>query len=377
MKRYDYIVIGSGVAGCNVAYRLKESGFSVALIDKEGISLGASGAAGAFLSPLPGKANPYNTLINKALEFSLEFYEKFIPESFTKNGLLRIENENFSATKLKESSNYRSNQDLKKTLWAIKDDIDGYFYENAAIIEPLECCLKLAKDIDFYKLDIKHLDFRDDHYIFDKFISNNIILAQGVYKSLIDLAYIKLDALYGIKLDVKTSLKIPFNIHKDISISTTKKNNLISIGATKQRHSFEDFVCNSICEKCIYHTNSDEAQIEELLSKSKELLNIDDFEVVKIYKGARSTIKSYFPVVGEVVYFDDTLKRYPSIKHGTKIPPNLLTYHKNIYIINALGSRGFVLAPYLADILLKHITQKQDIPFEITPTKLFYKKARN
>lgn len=377
MKKYDYVVIGSGVGGCNIAYRLKESGFRVALIDKEGVALGASGAAGAFLSPLPGKANPYNTLINQALEFSLDFYEQFIPKHFVKNGLLRVENENFNATELKNSDNYISNQDLKNSFKAINDAVDGYFYKNAAIVEPLECCLKLAKDIDFYKLDVKHLDFQDDHYIFDGFISNNIILAQGIYKSLIDLVYIKLEALYGVKLDIKTSLKIPFNIHKNISISTTKKNNLVSIGATKQRHSFENFICDSICDKCTYHTNSDEAQIDDLLSKTKELLNIDDLEIVKVYKGARSTIKSYFPIIGEVVDFHETLKHYPSIKNGTKIPPNLLSYYKNIYIINALGSRGFVLAPYLADILLKHILEKQPIPFEITTTKLFYKKARN
>ena len=55
MKIYDYLIIGAGSAGCNTACFLQKSGASVAVVDKEGIAGGASGAAGAFLSPLPGK----------------------------------------------------------------------------------------------------------------------------------------------------------------------------------------------------------------------------------------------------------------------------------------------------------------------------------
>jgi len=77
-KIYDFLIIGAGSAGCSTAYFLRKSGKKVAIIDREGIAGGASGVAGAFLSPLPGKQNLYNTFVNDALNFSIDFYEKLI-----------------------------------------------------------------------------------------------------------------------------------------------------------------------------------------------------------------------------------------------------------------------------------------------------------
>lgn len=65
MKIYDFLIIGAGSAGCCMAYFLNKEGKSVALTDREGIAGAASGAAGAFLSPLPGQKNIYNSLVNE------------------------------------------------------------------------------------------------------------------------------------------------------------------------------------------------------------------------------------------------------------------------------------------------------------------------
>jgi glycine/D-amino acid oxidase-like deaminating enzyme len=105
-------------------------------------------------------------------------------------------------------------------------------------------------------------------------------------------------------------------------------------------------------------------------------MQLDDLEVVKSYKGARATIKSYFPVVGQAVDYESTLKKHPSIKNGTKIPPESLVYFPNLHVINALGSRGFVFGPFLAKILTQNILHSEPIPQEISTLKLFYKMAR-
>ena len=104
MKTYDYIIIGAGNAGCNAAYFLQQEGKKVAVIDREGIAGGASGAAGAFLSPLPGKENLYNTFVNDALKFSIDFYQKLIPNGVDKKGVLRVPNENFKQDKLQNNN---------------------------------------------------------------------------------------------------------------------------------------------------------------------------------------------------------------------------------------------------------------------------------
>jgi len=378
MKIYDFLIIGAGSAGCNIAHYLQKSSKKVALIDKEGIAGGGSGAAGAFLSPLPGKENLYNSFVNNALEFSLKFYEEFAPEALNKRGVLRVANNNFDDEKLQTNSlksRYLSTKELQDISQNFTE-IDGYFYENAAILNPHEICKKLIEKCDFYKEDIKELVFEDGFYIFENLKAKNVILAQGVIRALVETPYIEISPIFGVKIDVKTTTKIPFNIHKSISISTNKNDSTVAIGATKERHDTAKMECLTSCEKCTFYVNSEQGQIETLLREANELIKLEDLEVVKIYRGARATIKSYFPVIGKVVNFDDSLKKHPSIKNGTKIPPNLLEYSPNLHIINALGSRGFVVAPYLAKILGENILNDTPILKELSSEKLFYKMAR-
>lgn len=379
MKIYDFLIIGAGSAGSSTAYFLHQEGKSVALVDREGIAGGASGAAGAFLSPLPGKKNPYNSLVNNALNFSIDFYKKLLPSAVDNRGVLRVANDNFNEDKLTHNSIKHEYFDTQKLKNISKNfmNIKGYFYENAAVIEPVQICKKLTQECDFYKKDIKKLIFEDGFYKIDEIMAKNIILAQGVSSSLAEIPYIKISPIFGLRIDVKSTTKVPFNIHKSISISTNKQDGTISIGATHERHDTAKMECLTTCDKCAFYVNSDDEQIQTLLKQADELIKLDDLEVVKSYKGARATIKSYFPAIGKVVDFNGSLKKYPSIQNGTKIPQESLEYYPNMYIINALGSRGFVFGPYLAKILTQNIVHNEPIPKEISTQKLFYKMARS
>ncbi|MBW6488693.1 FAD-binding oxidoreductase [Sulfurimonas sp.] len=378
MKTYDFLIIGAGSAGCSAAYFLNKEGKSVAIIDREGIAGGASGAAGAFLSPLPGQKNPYNSLVNDALNFSLPIYEKLLPQAVDKRGVLRVANSNFDEDKLSQNSikyDYFESEKLHSISKNFRD-IEGYFYENAAVIEPIQICNKLIEGCDFYKIDVEKLIFENGLYMLENIRAKNVILSQGVGTSLVEIPYMKIAPIFGLRIDVKTTTKVPFNVHKSISISTNKQDGTISIGATHERHENEKIECLTTCDKCSFYVNSEDEQIKTLLSQADELMKLDDLKVVKIYKGARATIKSYFPVIGQAVDYTSTLKKHPSIKNGTKIPPESLDYFVNLHVINALGSRGFVFGPYLAKILTQNILYSEPIPQEISTLKLFYKMAR-
>ncbi len=365
---YDYLIIGAGSAGSNIAYALKTAGKNVAIVDKEGIACGASGAAGAFLSPLPGKKNSYNSLVNTALDFSLDFYENLLPESIIKKGVLRVPNNNFDETKL-------STNELKYKHIHF-ENIDGYFYSNAAIVNPLKICNQLTRECDFFLKDAKKLVYKSGCYYLDELKAKNIILAQGVNSPLVSYPYVKISPVFGVRIDVKSSTKVPFNIHKSISVSANKEDGTIAIGATQQNHSLLDASCDTTCDKCPFYIDTLKQDIDSLLKQADELIKLENVEVVNVLKGARATIKSYFPILGKVIDYEASLKKYPSIKKGTKIPSELLEYYPNIYTINALGSRGFVFGPYLAKILKEHLLDDKKIPKEISLEKLFYKIAR-
>ena len=48
MSRADVIVVGGGVNGCSIAYRLAEAGRKVLLLERRGLASGASGRNGGL-----------------------------------------------------------------------------------------------------------------------------------------------------------------------------------------------------------------------------------------------------------------------------------------------------------------------------------------
>ncbi len=85
------------------------------------------------------------------------------------------------------------------------------------------------------------------------------------------------------------------------------------------------------------------------------MVDSSDFRLKEIFCGMRSSSKDYFPLVGEIVDVSFMLENYPNLKHGAKAPLKKLP---NIYILNGVGGRGFLFAPYLADKLTKFILKK-------------------
>ncbi|MFA7084574.1 MAG: FAD-dependent oxidoreductase, partial [Arcobacteraceae bacterium] len=90
MKKYDYIIVGAGIAGCCAAYFLTKNNKKVLLIDRnKDFSQSASSAAGGFLSPLLGKPNDFKDLVTQALNFSFNFYKKNFNDELINKGVLR------------------------------------------------------------------------------------------------------------------------------------------------------------------------------------------------------------------------------------------------------------------------------------------------
>ncbi|OMP32656.1 FAD-binding oxidoreductase [Mangrovimonas sp. DI 80] len=79
---------------------------------------------------------------------------------------------------------------------------------------------------------------------------------------------------------------------------------------------------------------------EELVNKVKELINCD-FTVIDQEAGIRPTVKDRRPLVGE----------HPE--------------QPNMYILNGLGTRGVMIAPYVAEQLYEHIENNQPLNPEI------------
>ncbi len=363
---YDFIIIGGGVAGSATSYHLTEENKSVLLLEKDRVCLGGSYPAGAFLSPKVGLKSYYNSFINQALNFSLTFYQKNFPTHLTETSLLKLPKDEKDRDKLLSYEPFMPPfiKKSKNELTFLKEEakkFGGYQFKNAGILEIEGVCKKLTKKADVIEnYRVKEIKYSDEVFQVGEFRGKNIILATGADTPIVDYSYINIRKLCGYRFDVETSTKVDYNISKDVAISTSK-NGIVKIGATYLRG-----------ENCLENLKVD----DKLLKRALEMVNLKEAKILKLYKGIRSASIDFFPILGEIIDVKKSLEKYPYIIHGSKLPSNLLIRKKNLYIINGLGSRGFVLAPFISKLLVDFILKNEELPEKIENSRLFYKWAR-
>lgn len=378
MKKYDYIIIGAGIAGCSLSYFLKKESKSVLLIDKnKDVAFGASGAAGAFLSPLLGKSNNFKTLVTEALKFSTDIYKKEFSQFLDNCGTCRIPKNKDEDNKFQS---YIPFMDFEFEKFE-----DGYFFKVGSTIKPYEICKALSSDVEkLFDYEVLKIEQKDDFWIINNEIkANRLFLATGADISLISEPYFDIRAVWGQKIDVKTSTKVDINYHKECSLSKSN-NGIVSIGATHNRFS-EDMSDSSYNLKLkninLIDHNEKTLQImkndtKELLEKANSIKKLEDIELLDVKIGARASSVDYFAMVGLLVDSKKSFEKYPHIKNGTHIKNENLEVIKNLYTLNGVGGRGFVLSLYLAHNLVENILRDKKLDENITNFRLFSRWAK-
>lgn len=354
MKTYDFAIVGAGIAGSSIAYFLSKKSDSVLLIDKsDGVAKGASGAAGAFLSPLLGKANKFKDLVNESLRFSTTFYKQNFPNFIINNGVLRIPKNELDREKFLEYE--------KDFIYQEKEN--GYFFDIGSLVFSRTICEEMSKNAEkLFNYNICDIYQEDGFWIINNSIkTKNIILATGADISLVPENYIKIRPVWGQRIVLKSSTILNHNYHKECSISPTIDGK-ISIGATHHRFVYEK-------ETTIEDTNA-------LLELASDIVKLENIEVIDAIGGARSASEDYFPVVGKIIDSKATLNNFPYMIHGTKVSPQRFDRVENLYVLNGVGGRGFVLSPYLAKLLSEYIFDGVELPSEITADRFFLREVK-
>jgi len=368
MKNYDIAVIGAGITGVCSAWFLKKSGMRVLLIDKSSaIASGGSGAAGAFISPKIGKISKLHTLTNESFKFAINFYQTHFPKHFYQTGILRVPKDRDDTKKfdIYEEFNYkpyeRWDRDRLKE-YKIDEDV-GFFFPEAGDCDAQELCQEISKDIDFLQLHIKSITRSSNAWILSSDSRDieipKVVLCTGYENSLLDMRYMGIKGLWGSRGDYSSEYKLDITIHKDFTLSSNR-DGVLKIGATHIKSPTPCLVC-------------DGKPLAELETKAKSLIKDIDIKPMQILCGMRSTSRDHSPVVGRIIDTNSMLNSYPNITKGAKAP---LIYLPDIYILNGVGGRGFVLSPMMADILSQFITKGIDIPDSVNADRLFFKWVR-
>lgn len=378
-KTYDYIIIGAGIAGCSTAYFLSKHSKSVLLIDRNcDVAQAASGAAGAFLSPLLGKENKFKELVSKSLKFSTSFYKENIPEEINNCGVVRIPK---NEEDRKKFESYKPFMDFP-----YEEEGEGYFFEIGSQVNAYGICNFLAKNVEkAFDYEVNNIKKEDDKWLVNSdYQAKNLILTTGADVELIEEDYFKIRAVWGQKIDVYTSNVIRKNYHKECSLSSSKfikeKNkNRVSIGATHHRLTCDVDICNLCVQGAnINKTSSHSYSLDTLSSDTQKLLKLaneiqklDDVEVCDVKVGARASSVDYFPMLGKLIDSEKTIKEFPHLKNGSFIKDEMLSNIDNLFVLNGVGGRGYVLSPYLAKNLVDHIIKDKELNKDVTTQRLF------
>lgn len=377
-KEFDYVIIGAGIAGCSLAYFLSKYSKSVLLIDKnENVAFGASGAAGAFLSPLLGKPNKFKDLVTKALIFSTNFYKNNFPELITNCGTCRIPKNQEDEEKFQTYIPYMD--------FEYKKYEKGYFFEIGSVVKSYEICKNLSQNVEkLFNYEVEKIEKIEDLWFINNEIkAKKLFLTTGADISLIEEKYFDLRAVWGQKIDISTSTNIEINYHKECSLAKSK-DNITSIGAT--HHRFEKNQIKGSYDlklKNINNLNHDDYtktimqnDIDELLKKANDIKKLENVEIIDIKIGARASSIDYFPMVGKLIDSKKSFEKYPHLKNGFQIKNENLEMIENLYVLNGVGGRGFVLSLYIANLLVENIFNNQELEEEITNYRLFKRWAK-
>jgi len=362
-KEYQYIVVGAGIAGCSVANHLLKYSKDILLIDKgENVASKASGAAGAFLSPLLGKPNNFKELVTKALIYSTKFYKLKFNFFIDNCGTVRIPKNKDDEKKFLTYTKFMDFPYMKTE--------QGYFFKIGSVVNSIGMCKALVNNSAIKKMfnyKVKDIQYDGTNWhLNNELIAKKLIVTTGINKEVIKEPYINIKALWGRRIDVTTSTQLNHNFHKECSVSksfeVSKDKYRVSIGATHSRD--KEGIDNII----------DQNQL--LLQRASDIVDLEDVNIVREYSGARACSNDYFPFVGELIDSNETVKLFPHLKNGTYVNPNRFIRFKDLYILNGVGGRGFVLAPYLANMLVEYIHNNGTIDDNVKVDRLFIREIK-
>jgi len=338
----DYIIVGFGLAGMSFSEQLRKSGNSFVVVTQEDKS--SSVVAGGMYNPVILKrfTSPWDAI--SQLEYAMPFYNemqsRFNIQVVNPLPVLRV------FTTIEEQNNWLIASDkpnlapflspnfIKNDNAAICADNDFGVVNNAGR-------LQVAKLLQAYKQELlatdsylqetftySDLEVTDDYVVYNGLKAKHIIFSEGYgMKENPYFNYLPLNGTKGEVLIIKTEkLKLNAIVKAGVFIIPIEEEDCYLVGAT---YHWADKSWEA----------TQEAKIE-LRDKLDLLINCE-YTIIDQLAGIRPTVKDRRPLVG----------RHPK--------------HKNMYVLNGMGTRGVMVAPTVSNQLYNYIQNGEELSSEI------------
>lgn len=338
--KYDYIIVGQGIAGSLLAWNLLQKQKKILVIDEWQPNSSSNIAAGV-INPITGRKMVKSWMIDEVLPFAKNtyrdietllninfFFEKNIYKVFTSEDDILLWNNKKNEIEYKdylgdiiEQSDETINTAfgvgiIKQTAWM---DVPLFIEKFRKYLKSLNCLLehkfdynqlKINDTISYINYDTKHIVFCEGYKAIHNPYFKNIpfTLAKGE-QLLIHSELLKTDKLWN-----KNIFIIP------------KQENQYSIGST--------FIWNDLSDEVT------DIGIAELTEKTNKLINVS-YDIIEKKAAIRPTMKDRRPILG----------KHPEY---------------NLWIFNGMGTKGVSLAPYFSNYFIDCIENENEIMQEVS-----------
>ena len=344
-KRYDYIIVGQGIAGTILAHTLLKEGKTVLIID-EGLEHAASTIAAGLYNPVVFKRLVKSWMADELIPFMDAFYqdtEQLLQTKFYhKKQIVKLfadntEKEFWLKKSKEEAGNYLS---PKITPDFLKDSIEnpyGSAEVNAAGNLDMRVFLTAFRNYFLQKgcllqqkFEYGDLSVSENSVTYCNTDAHKIIFCEG-YQTINNPYFnwlpFKLTKGELITIQLKDGYSIPADkvINKGVFILPVGDNSY-KVGAT---YEWTDLT--------IHPTDKGKS---ELIDKLKKVIRIP-FDIIDHQAGIRPTVLDRRPLIG----------LHPS--------------HPAIGIFNGMGTKGVMLAPYFAKQFSMFLDGRGNVPDEV------------
>jgi len=340
-KKFDFIVVGTGLAGVAVTRELQARDKSFVVFDNR--SQNSSYVAGGIFNPVILKRFTPAWKAAQQLEIALLFYKSLEMELDTPfvyhwdiyRRFYSIEEQNDwfiaadhpSLTKFLDPALVKNTNPAVETSFGFGRVMHTGNIDTVVMLNAYRSYLEDKKRLINQEFDYDLLKHSKDGVVYNDITAKHIIFCEGFgINTNPYFNYIPLNGNKGEYIIINApKLQLEFAIKASVFIMPLG-NNLYKVGAT---YNNEDKTAKPSLEAR-----------EQLEASLKQVINVD-YEVIDQMAGVRPTTGDRRPVAG----------RHPE--------------YDNIYCLNGFGSRGVLIAPYLAPKLIDFILNDEGLEVEV------------
>ena len=341
--KYDYIIVGQGIAGTLLTHFLIKNGQQVLVIDN-GYLTSSSKVAAGIVNPITGrryvKSWMFETLLSFAQETYQELSESLNINCFEERNIVRVlfnnkeENDYYARSGevgyskfMLETPDNTEYESIINPIFSIGEVTHSGKVNLGLIMSAYRKQLENNNQILSEQFDFQQLTLNNDQVNYKNITAKHIIFCEGIKGTENPFfSYLPFNGAKGQVLIVRIPNFKPQKIFKHRIFFVPLEDDLFWVGATNENEYSDNLP-----------TEKGRINLEKKLSK---IINIP-YEIIDHQAAIRPNVKDRRPFIGQHPKFN------------------------NMLIFNGLGTKGSSLAPYFANHFVEHLLHEKPLMKEV------------